>query len=99
MAPSLRTGCAQVVGADLIAPVTVEAETFARRGAVVLRAAHNLDQALETAEKSRTFRSQVDQHFVVQQVVSLEIDDYRRLPGERIVGGAVGHEAGLRCGP
>ena len=60
--------------------------------------ADHLEQALEAREKRRTLVGQVEQH-VAAACSSPERDEDRRLGRERLVAGAVRHEAGRRPGP
>ena len=66
-----------IVGIDFVAPVTVEAETLARRGAIGLILADDFDQPMETAEEHGVFGAEVEQDFVVCQRVGEVVDDDR----------------------
>ncbi len=92
-------GPAQVVGADLVAAVAVEAKAGARRLAVLLVDADDLHQALEAAEERRRLAAQVDQHLVVHEPARDVIDDHRRDRRERSMRAAMRQEADGRLRP
>lgn len=87
------------MGFDFVAPVTVEAEAFTCRVAVILILADDFDQPVEAAEEQGLLAAQVEQDVVVCLRFGEMVDDDRGNRRKLVGSAAMGEEADGRCAP
>lgn len=81
--------------ANVIASVPIETETFPGLQLVFFFLTDNLDQAVKATEEGRRMAAQIQQNFIVHQIIRSMINDQGRFRRSGIRGSAMGEEGGL----